>query len=76
MITFDQKVKRLAVLSERVQGFLDDGYETMFDYHYKDMVCYKLRHRNGNVIFLKLDILNGKLTQCTNGQLTHTETVC
>lgn len=76
MITFDLKVKRLAALSERVQGFLDDGYQTMFDYHYKDMVCYKLRHKNGNVIFLKLDILNGKLTQTTNGHVTHTEEVC
>lgn len=76
MITFDTKIKRLAALSERVQGFLDDGYETMFDYHYKDMVCYKLRHKNGNVIFLKLDILNGKLTQSTNGHLTHSEEVC
>lgn len=76
MITFDLKIKRLAALSERVQGFLDDGYQTMFDYHYKDMVCYKLRHKNGNVIFLKLNILNGKLTQTTNGQLTHIEEVC
>ena len=76
MISFDLKIKRLAALSERVQGFLDDGYETMFDYHYKDMVCYKLRHKNGNVIFLKLNILDGKLTQTTNGHLTHIEEVC
>ena len=76
MISFDLKIKRLAVLSERVQGFLDDGYTTMFDYHYKDMVCYKLRHKNGNVIFLKMNIVDGTLTQCTNGIQTHSETVC
>ena len=76
MLPFESKMKCLVALSERVQGFLDDGYQTLFDYHYNDMVCYKLRHRNGNIIFLKLNLVDGILTQCTNGQQTHTEKVC
>lgn len=76
MLQFDSKMKCLVALSERVQGFLDDGYQTMFDYHYNDTVCYKLRHRNGNIIFLKLNLVDGILTQCTNGHQTHTEKVC
>lgn len=76
MLPFESKMKCLVALSERVQGFLDDGYQTMFDYHYKDMVCYKLRHNNGNIIFLKLNLVDGILTQCTNGHQTHTEKVC
>lgn len=76
MVQFDSKMKCLVALSERIQGFLNDGYQRMFDYHDNSMVCWKLRHRNGKIIFLKLNLINGVLTQCTNGKQTHTEKVC
>lgn len=76
MIQFDSKMKCLVALSERIQGFLDDGYQTMFDYHSNDMVYWKLRHRNGNIIVIKLNLVDGILTQCTNGHQTHHEKVC
>lgn len=76
MIQFDSKMKCLVALSERVQGFLDDGYQTMFDYHNNDMVYWKLRHRNGNIISIKLDLIDGIITQYTNGKQAHTEKVC
>ena len=76
MVNFDSKMKCLVALSERIQGFLDDGYQTMFDYHDNDMVYWKLRHRNGNIIVIKLNMINGILTQCTNGNRTHSEKVC
>lgn len=76
MVNFDSKMKCLVALSERIQGFLDDGYQTMFDCHDNDMVYWKLRHRNGNIISIKLDLVDGIITQCTNGKQTHTEEVC
>lgn len=76
MIQFDSKMKCLVALSERVQGFLDDGYQTIFDYHDNNLTYWKLRHRNGNIISIKLDLVDGILTQCTNGNQTHTEKVC
>lgn len=76
MVSFDSKMKCLVALSERIQGFLDDGYQTMFDYHDNNMVYWKLRHRNGKIIVIKLDLADGILTQCTNGNQVHTEKVC
>lgn len=76
MTPFDKKMKGLVALSERVQGFLDDGYEVLFASNFNDMVCTKLRHHNGNIIFLKLDCENGTLSQCTNGKERHSEKVC
>lgn len=76
MVQFDYKMKCLVALSERIQGFLDDGYQTMFDYHDNNMVYWKLRHRNGKIIVIKLDLADGILTQCTNGIQIHSEKVC
>ena len=76
MVNFDSKMKCLVALSERIQGFLDDGYQTIFDYHDNYMTYWKLRHRNGNIISIKLNLIDGIITQCTNGKQTHTEKVC
>lgn len=76
MVQFDSKMKCLVALSERIQGFLDDGYQTIFDYHDNNLTYWKLRHRNGNIISIKLDLVDGIITQCTNGKQTHTEKVC
>ena len=76
MVQFDSKMKCLVALSERVQGFLDDGYQTIFDYHDNNLTYWKLRHRNGNIVSIKLDLVDGIITQCTNGKQTHTEKVC
>lgn len=76
MVNFDSKMKCLVALSERIQGFLDDGYQTIFDYHDDNLTYWKLRHRNGNIISIKLNFVDGIITQCTNGKQTHTEKVC
>lgn len=76
MVQFDSKMKCLVALSERIQGFLDDGYQTIFDYHDNCMTYWKLRHRNGNIISIKLNMVDGIITQYTNGKQTHTEKVC
>lgn len=76
MVNFDSKMKCLVALSERIQGFLDDGYQTIFDYHDDNLTYWKLRHRNGNIISIKLNLVDGIITQCTNGKQTHTEKVC
>ena len=76
MVNFDSKMKCLVALSERIQGLLDDGYHTIFDYHDNYMTYWKLRHRNGNIISIKLNLVDGIITQCTNGKQTHTEKVC
>lgn len=76
MVQFDSKMKCLVALSERIQGFIDDGYQTIFDYHDNNLTYWKLRHRNGNIISIKLDLVDGIITQCTNGKQTHTEKVC
>ena len=68
-------IEGLEQTNNEIRG-LDDGYQTMFDCHYNDMVYWKLRHRNGNIISIKLDLVDGIITQCTNGKQTHTEEVC
>lgn len=76
MVNFNSKMKCLVALSERIQGFLDDGYQIIFDYQDNYMTYWKLRHRNGNIISIKLNMVDGIITQCTNGKQTHTEKVC
>lgn len=73
---FDLKMKALAALNERVQGFLNDGYHVIIDYNDDTLRFVKLRHHNGNRIVVKLDITNGILSQYTNHIRNYEEKVC
>lgn len=76
MNDFDRKLKGLAALNERVQGFLIDGYHILINYKDKNLCLVKLRHHNGNRIILKLDFHNGELSQHTNNIKNFNQKVC
>jgi len=57
-----------AVVQERIQSLLDDGYFVVFIADMMDKKVTKLRHRrNRNVINLTYYPKNSLLTQTTNG---------
>lgn len=68
--------KGLALLAERVQGLLADGYHVLFEYKDSSIAICKLRHHNGNRITLKFTTNDFTITQQTNYIITHRETVC
>lgn len=70
------RIKGLVSLAERTQGFLQDGYQIMFEHKDESLCMVKLKHQNGNVITLSYNIVNGTITQRTNGRETHQEKVC
>lgn len=76
MCAADNYLKGLVILAERTQGFLQDGYSIVFEHKDKDFCLVKLVHTNGNRITLKYNVLDGRITQCTNGRETHSEEVC
>lgn len=76
MNDFDRKQKGLAALSERVQGFLSDGYHVLINYKDDHTCLVKLRHHNGNRILLKLDFESGYLSQLTNNIRNYHQKVC
>lgn len=76
MTEFDRIQKCFGALDERTRGFLEDGYIIKFTYKWRTSACVKLIHHNGNTIFLKVDSVDGILTQSTNGEQTHSEKVC
>lgn len=53
----------LAALNLRVQGFLQDGYWIVLSYKSNDLCVVRLRHRNGNIITLKLSVDDGIVRQ-------------
>lgn len=57
-----------AVVQERLQSLLDDGYFIVFIGELMDKTLLKLRHRrNRNVIILTYFTKQSLLTQTTNG---------
>lgn len=76
MNDFDRKQKGLAALNERVQGFLQDGYNILINYK-DDRICLvKLKHHNGNSIVVKIDLESGILSQLTNNVRNYHQKVC
>lgn len=67
--------KGLALLAERVQALLGDGYHVMFQVKEDDLAMVSLRHHNGNRITLKFTTNDYTITQQTNHIITHRETV-
>lgn len=76
MNEFDRKLKGLAALNERVQGFLQDGYHILINFKDDRLCLVKLRHHNGNRIILKLDYQSGELSQLTNNVKCYHQKVC
>lgn len=76
MNDFDRKQKGLAALSERVQGFLQDGYHILINFKDERICLVKLRHHNGNRILLKIDFESGELSQFTNNVRCYHQKVC
>lgn len=75
-MTSENNLKGLVRLAERTQGFLEDGYQILFQHKDNSLCLVKLKHQNGNVITLSYNSLNGTITQRTNGRETHQEKVC
>lgn len=69
-------LKALVALSERLQGFLQDGYRIQLAYESQDLYFYKLVHANGNRITLKYNVSTRTISQSTNGQQTYESKVC
>lgn len=67
--------KGLALLAERVQALLGDGYHVLFQFKSDDLAMVSLRHHNGNRITLKFTSNDYTITQQTNHIITHRETV-
>lgn len=67
--------KGLALLAERVQALLDDGYNVLFQFKSDNLAMVSLRHHNGNRITLKFTTNDYTITQQTNHIITHRETV-
>lgn len=65
-MTDNRKLKCLAAFIERQQGLLQDGYHVLVNYTSDTLCMTKLRHHNGNRITLKLDMMDGILSQRTN----------
>lgn len=68
--------KGLALLAERVQALLKDGYHLVIQFKDDDLAIVCLRHHNGNRITLKFTTNDYTITQQTNHIITHRETVC
>lgn len=69
-------LKALVALSDRLQGFLEDGYQIQLEYKSQDLYFYKLVHHNGNRITLKYNVITRTISQSTNGQQTYESKVC
>lgn len=67
--------KGLALLAERVQALLGDGYHVLFQFKNNDFAIVSMRHHNGNRIILKFTTNDYTITQHTNHIITHRETV-
>lgn len=67
--------KGLALLAERVQALLGDGYHVLHQFKDDDLAMVSLRHHNGNRITLKFTTNDYTITQQTNRIITHRETV-
>lgn len=76
MISEKAREKSLAALTERLQGFIDDGYWIVFCAADKCSFFMKLCHHNGNRISLSLNLKNGELSQFTNNKQVFTGKVC
>lgn len=78
MIFTDYREKTKAVANERLMSLVGDGY---FFCHLAELdngnkCIVKLRHRsNGNNVVLVVDYRNRRITQSTNGKITHREIV-
>ena len=68
MISENAREKSLAALTERLQGFIDDGYWIIFYAADKYSYFVKLCHHNGRRISLSLNLKNGELSQFTNNK--------
>lgn len=67
--------KGLALLAERVQALLGDGYHVLYQFKSDELAMVSLRHHNGNRITLKFTTNDYTITQRTNNIITHRETV-
>lgn len=76
MSTQLKDLKALVALSDRLQGFLEDGYQIQLEYKSQDLYFYKLVHNNGNRITLKYNVITRTISQSTNGQQTYENKVC
>ena len=76
MSTQLKDLKALVALSDRLQGFLEDGYQIQLEYKSQDLYFYKLVHHNGNRITLKYNVITRTISQSTNGQQTYESKVC
>lgn len=75
MYNNDVYLKGLVILAKRTQDFLQDGYSIVFEHKDSSLCLVKLVHTNGNRITLKFSVVDGRLSQCTNGRETHSEEV-
>lgn len=73
---FDIKMKGLALLNNRVQDLLQDGYHVIINYKSDDLCLVKLRHHNGNRIVVKYNAVDGILSQHTNNIEVFHHEVC
>lgn len=76
MISEKAREKSLAALTERLQGFIDDGYWIIFYAADKCSYFVKLCHHNGNRVSLSLNLTNGDLSQFTNNKQVFSGKVC
>lgn len=76
MNDFNRKQKGLAALIQRVQGFIQDGYNILIAYKDERIGLVKLKHHNGNRIVVKIDFESGILSQLTNNVRNYHHKVC
>lgn len=60
----------------RRNDLLAEGWSIMFERFDKYGAFCKLRHRNGSFITLSCDYGTGRITQKTDGKVTHVQTMC
>lgn len=65
-----------AQFEHRRNDLLAEGWGIMFERYDQYGGFCKLRHRNGKIITLSCDYGTGKLTQKTNGKVTHMQEMC
>lgn len=70
------QLEALATYYSRVQGLIREGYRLVFRTEDKSLICHSLVHRNGNHVFVRVDLKDGILYQLTNGECVFKCKVC
>lgn len=71
-----QKLDAVGAFYRRIHDLQEDGYYTLFAYAEAGLYFYKLVHRNGNRVSVRLSLKDGRLSQFKNGKECYSAKMC